>query len=46
MAPKSRCPDLLRIIAPDCPRLNADRIYETCGVHCPQMSHYFYQVNG
>src|SRR4051794_37863168 len=44
--PEIPMPALLRIIAADCPRLNADRIYETCGVHCPQMSHYFYQANG
>jgi hypothetical protein len=35
-------PALLRIIA-DCPRLNAERIYDACGVRCPQMVPIFYR---
>jgi hypothetical protein len=34
-------PVLLRIIAADCPRMHAQRVSETCGVHCPQLSELF-----
>ena len=37
-------PDLLRILAGDCPRLNATEVYRRCGVHCPTLSTLFMTV--
>jgi hypothetical protein len=34
-------PALLRILAGDCPRLNATNLYEPCDVHCPTLSALF-----
>lgn len=31
-------PALLRIIAADCPRMQAAQIHDVCGVHLPQLS--------
>ena len=32
-----RLPELRHILAADCPRVAADRIYDRCGVHYPQL---------
>jgi hypothetical protein len=32
-----RLPELRYIISADCPRVIADRIYDRCGVHYPQL---------
>jgi hypothetical protein len=32
-----RLPELRYILAADCPRVVADRVYDCCGVHYPQL---------
>ncbi len=32
-----RLPELRYILAADCPRVVADRVYDRCGVHYPQL---------
>jgi hypothetical protein len=34
-------PDLLRLLSADCPRRQAARIAEPCGVHLPQLADIF-----
>jgi hypothetical protein len=41
--PDMPMPALLRIIAADCPRLTAERIFDICGIRCPQMVPIFYR---
>jgi hypothetical protein len=32
-----RLPELRYILASDCPRVIADRVYDRCGIHYPQL---------
>jgi hypothetical protein len=42
--PAKGMPELLRILAGDCPRLGAAAVYERCDVHCPTLSELFMPV--
>ena len=42
--PKMGMPDLLRILAGDCPRLRSGSHSERCDVHCPTLSELFMPV--
>jgi hypothetical protein len=42
--PAMGMPELLRILAGDCPGLGASAVYERCDVHCPTLSALFVPV--
>ena len=42
--PAMGMPELLRILAGDCPRLGASAVYERCDVHCLTLSELFMPI--
>jgi hypothetical protein len=42
--PTMGMPDLLRILAGDCPRLQRDSLSERCDVHCPTLPELFMPI--
>jgi hypothetical protein len=42
--PTMEMPDLLRILAGDCPKANSDSITGRCDAHCPTLSELFMPV--
>jgi hypothetical protein len=38
-------PRLLRLLSADCPKRKSIRVYDLCGVHCPELPRFFLNLN-